>query len=106
MNPELAQLALVLTQLEAHHPDRLAVTRAAMVRLYRERLMRHGLEIAGVSADDARRWLRDHPEYDRGNHNWLGALFRAPGWVRVGRITSTTPGSHGNELRRWAWTSP
>jgi hypothetical protein len=63
----------------------------------------YGEEVAYVCADDVRRWLRDHPQYDTpGNRNWLAAVWRSKEWKRLaGTHESCTAGSHGNDLARW-----
>ena len=93
---EQAQRDRVLTRTEARYGRYLALLRGELARTSRD----HG----AVSADDARRFMAAHPElgWPAGN-NWLGALFRVPGWRCVGTTLSRTPGSHANLLRTWVW---
>jgi hypothetical protein len=53
-----------------------------------------------VSADDARPILK---KWGIEPGNWLGALFKAPGWHMVGFHTSATRGGHGNRIGLWEW---
>lgn len=55
----------------------------------------------GVTADDARPYLLRWRFDERRSKNFLGQLFRVPGWRCVGTRRSKTPGSHGNELKVW-----
>jgi hypothetical protein len=100
---EAAQRELALDLHESQHAERLTVARKAMEALYRRRFSTYWYADCGayVTADDARRWLRDHPEYDTPNRNWMGAIFTRKDWKAVGDHISTTPGSHSNRLRKW-----
>lgn len=81
--------------------------RQRMVVLYQQRLDAQGRELAYVTADDARLILDTDPKVpgpDELNRNFLGALFKAPGWQPTGQyIKSRTAGSHANRLLCWRW---
>jgi hypothetical protein len=63
-----------------------------------------------VTADDAVRILKESkvvPRTEDGEEeprNWLGALFREPGWVFTGRtVPSVRPEANGRHVRAWRW---
>jgi hypothetical protein len=74
-----------------------AENRGALLRSLRLALM---LKCRPVSADDVRPILQ---EWGIPPGNWLGALFKAPGWHMVGFHTSSTRGGHGNRIGLWEW---
>lgn len=83
--------------------------RDRMRRLYKiRRLTPMGGE-AYVTADDARIELdaaieRGEFERPQGKLNFLGSLFKAPGWeTEGGFIKSRTSGSHANRILKWRW---
>lgn len=55
-----------------------------------------------ISSDDIRAEAPELFEYtsDR-KRNWMGAVWGRSKWIPVGRVKSTTPGSHANDLRTW-----
>jgi hypothetical protein len=63
-----------------------------------------------VTADDAVRILKESkvvPHTEDGleePRNWLGALFREPGWVFTGKtVPSLRPEANGRHVRAWRW---
>jgi hypothetical protein len=65
---------------------------------------------AFVTADDAVRILKESkvvPHTEDGEEeprNWLGALFREPGWVFTGKtVPSLRPEANGRHVRAWRW---
>lgn len=65
---------------------------------------------AFVTADDAVRILKESkvvPHTEDGTEeprNWLGALFREPGWVFTGKtVPSLRPEANGRHVRAWRW---
>jgi hypothetical protein len=83
--------------------------RVQLVRLYKlNRVVEPGE--AFVTADDARKYLEDAIaagkfERPNGSLNFLGSLFKAPGWETTGGfVKSRTRGSHANRLLKWKWT--
>ena len=80
--------------------------RVQMVRLYRVSKLVEQHEEPFVTADDARKILAEAIEAGTVARpkcmNFLGSLFKAPGWVPAGGfIKSKTPGSHANRLVKW-----
>ena len=53
-----------------------------------------------VCADDLRRYANKHNDQP-GHVNGWGAVFRAPGWVAIGRKKSTTPTAHARWIMVW-----
>lgn len=114
---EVAERDHALASLEERRGAYLKLIRAAMGRLYGERVyaVRHGIgwwdrdgsaeAVAWVSADDARRYFEALNPPAELSRNFLGQVFREAGWVALPgrRILSTTPGSHANELKCWAF---
>lgn len=91
-------------------------SRAPLLRVLRNRLKltydlrvrKHGFE-AFVTADDAATLLKELP-VDRdseGNalpRNWMGALFKEPGWKFTGRtVPSLRPEANGRHVRCWRY---
>lgn len=107
INPEIDVRNRVLEAMEANYKPLLDWLRDRMQRLYLDRLCHQGRELAFVTADDARLILDTDPQIpgpDRLCRNFLGQLFRAPGWSTTGQIRrSSTPGSHGNLLMCWRY---
>jgi hypothetical protein len=94
----------VLADLGGRNADVLAWLRKRLAVIYRIRREDVGRENAYVSADDARKLIDRMPEFQGKCMNFLGALFKAPGWKPTGNYhTSTTPGSHANKLVCWRW---
>lgn len=104
-NPELVLRDAVLAALEGRYHSLLEYLRRRLRGLYEQRLERQGRELAHVTADDARLILDSDPNVpppDRLCRNFLGQLFRSPGWQATGSIIrSHTAGSHGNLLFCW-----
>lgn len=101
------QARTILKRAERESRRWLDSLRNAMRQLYDERVIAQGAE-AFVTADDARRLMRKRTwlQPPAGvSMNAMGALFRAKGWTKLpgGKHNSRTPGSHGNDLDRWAW---
>ena len=95
----------VLAHLEREHGPLLGRLRCGLVRIYRFRLADVGYGNAFVTADDARRLLDGYRGDKPACNNFLGTLFKAPGWQFTGqRWKSRTPGSHANELKCWRYT--
>lgn len=66
-----------------------------------------------VTADDAVKILRESkvvPTNDDGTEeerNWMGALFKEPGWRYTGRtVPSLRDESNGRHVRCWRWEEP
>lgn len=96
-------------------------SRAPLIRFLRTRLMflykerafdqRHNPSAdIFVTADDAVRILKDRnivPTDDDGEdepRNWLGALFKNPGWRYTGRsVPSLRKELNGRHVRCWRW---
>lgn len=77
----------------AHHTD---------LRLAREIARELGRDGSEVCADDLRIALaQQHPECLQGCLNYLGSVFKGPGWRFAGYVKSRTRGSHGNRLCSW-----
>lgn len=62
-----------------------------------------------VTADDAVAILRESkvvPHTEDGEEeprNWMGALFKEPGWRMVGSVPSLRPEANGRHVRCWRW---
>jgi len=103
-NPELEKRDEVLDQHEVNYGELLTALRKVLVTIYRFRAECDGSANAFVCADDARAVLDRMPGMDGVNRNFLGQLFRAPGWRATGqRVKSKTEGSHGNDLMAWRY---
>jgi hypothetical protein len=62
-----------------------------------------------VTADDARAVLAElerHGVALPANRNFLGALFKAPGWRAVGSRKSRSPGRHASRILAWEHREP
>jgi hypothetical protein len=70
--------------------------------LYRDRRDRDPSS-AWVSVIDARRvYRRTHPQDPKEDLRWLGGLFRARGWVKVGRqALNSDEGNHARPVECW-----
>lgn len=77
--------------------------RSQMRQLYLDRSALHGTG-ARVSPDDARAFFESLSPPAGLSRNFLAQVFREPGWTVVGSHVSTTKGSHGNDLKAYAWT--
>jgi hypothetical protein len=87
-----------LQQHDGNYWDVLAACRKEMERIAKG----SGRE---VSADDARFFLDQHPEYDTGERlDWLGSLFRDGNWQATGWIQSKHPANHARMMRSWTYT--
>ena len=95
----------VIDHLNREYGPLLDRLRAGLVKVYRFRVLDVGAANAYVTADDARRLLDGYRGAKPACNNFLGSLFRAPGWQFTGdRVRSRTPGSHSNELKCWRYT--
>lgn len=104
-NPELEIRDAVLACLEDNYEPLLEWIRQRMRALYAQRLDKQGYELAQVCADDARALIDAEPRLKGVRRNFMGQLFKAPGWVWTGAFTkSRTAGSHGNLLMCWRWS--
>ena len=98
-----------VARMKREHRGWLDRMRAELVRVFEHRVLSWGGAEAYVTADDARALIRSYPDrfgLPAGAHmNLMGALFRARGWARseARDHTSSTDGSHGNDLYRWRW---
>ena len=96
---ELKARDRILESLESTHGSVLNALRTELKVIYENRVITYGEDVAFVTADDARRILRGW-EVKAGN--WMGSLFRDGKWEFAGEYhLSTTPGSHGNTIKRW-----
>lgn len=86
--------------LRAHLLYRLRHHMTVVYRVREEKAPGHGY----VCADDARRLLESWPEVPPPevlSRNFMGSLFRTAEWVASGWTESSTPGSHGRQVRTW-----
>ena len=101
---ELAKRDAVLSAHEDNYRGVLVELRH-LLRLRYKWLKHQFGDAAFVTADDAREFLRFNPVFAGrtfASMNWLGQLFRDGEREKTGdRITSKTPGSHGNDLLCW-----
>lgn len=97
----------VLTNLSREELRRayLEALREEMRKLYRRRRMDPEVGEPAVCADDAREVFEswNPPPPDDLSRNFLAAIWLPDCWVPVGRTRSNTPGSHGNEIRTYAY---
>jgi hypothetical protein len=110
--PERAKAESVLDRMARERRAWLERMRAALAGLYEHRVTTWGAlrHPAFVTADDARRLMRDMPDLalpEGASPNTMGALFRTREWECIDRgHVSTTIGSHGNLLARWRYVGP
>jgi hypothetical protein len=97
LDDALARKAAGLDRVEATHPDFVPRLRAAVKA--------HAQRYGTVTADDVRR-LADQLGLRPRHPNAWGAVFRGPGWIRVGERVSETPSNHGHRNPVWAWREP
>lgn len=90
----LARKVVGLDRVEATHPDFVARLRAAA----KAHALRHGT----VHIDDIRRMAAALGLRPRHPNAW-GAVFRGPGWGKVGERASAIPSNHGHVSPLWAW---
>lgn len=84
----------------------LRMVRARMRAIYRSRVGAYGADHprACVRPDDARAYFETLNPPAGMSRNFLGAVFREPGWTVVGEYRSGTDRSHGNKLNEYRWT--
>jgi hypothetical protein len=87
----------------------LAHLRDYALELYNRRVASMGDE-AAVTPDDVRRYFEHEmrpppPPPEELSRNFLAGVFRGRAWREVGRTISKTPGSHGNEIRKYVPTT-
>jgi hypothetical protein len=101
-NPEEVIRDEILSDLATRNADLLNYLRGRLKVTYRFLVEDVGREFAYVTADDARRILDADRRFDGVCRNFLGALFKGPGWKSTGAFhKSRTPGSHANRLLCW-----
>lgn len=83
-----------LARVEAHQAD--------FVQRLRQEAIRWALTHGSVTADDVRRRAAVLGLQAPHRNAW-GAIFRGPGWRRVGDAPSSIPTNHGHRNPRWAW---
>lgn len=85
----------VMQRYETWHEKRLRICREAMVEVLGRKQNEYGAQ-ASVSANDLRRWLEQHPQWDaEGGHNWRAAVFASKEWEWTGEmVESTAKGGH------------
>lgn len=93
----------ILADLGERRREVLDWLRRRLVVIYKLRCFDVGIANAWVTADDARRIIDADERFSGVNRNFLGALFKVPGWRSVGFHKSETAGSHANRLMRWVW---
>ena len=116
MNPQLG-LALseralghqIVTDLARLRRSYLATIRGRMFVLWMMRVDAHGREKAFVTPDDARAYFESlaPPPPEELSRNFLAGVWKEKGWKKLsgtdGTYYSETKGSHGNELKKYAW---
>lgn len=86
--------AAVLAALEGRYAELLHELRGQLAVLARQR---------PVTADDANRLLDDwgYPPHQQKDRRWVGQVFRAQGWYKVGTGHSARARNHGRLLDHW-----
>lgn len=84
---------------------RVETHQAGFVERLRQEAIRIALEGGSVTADDVRQRAAELGLQAPHKNAW-GAIFRGPGWRRVGDAASAIPTNHGHRNPRWAWTLP
>lgn len=86
-----------LDRITGSHPDFVPQLRALAIA----RSQQHGsVHIDELRVEAERRGLRPrHP-------NAWGAIFRGPGWVKIGARPSAIPSNHGHVSPVWRWHGP
>ena len=79
---------------EARAPELAEILRAEARRISAER--------GWVTIDDVRAFA-DRLGFTAPHPNFWGAIFRGPGWERVGEEPSGRPANHGHRNPRWRW---
>jgi len=79
------------------HPDFVSEMRAVAIALARRR--------GTVTADDLRIEATARGLRPRHKNAW-GAIFRGPGWMKVGEARSALPSNHGHVNPVWTWNGP
>jgi hypothetical protein len=84
--------------------------RAELKKLFQARDLQYCGDHAFVTADDAVRILKESkvvPQNDDGTdeqRNWMGALFKEPGWRYTGRsVPSLRKELNSRHVRCWRW---
>lgn len=97
----------VLTNLSREELRRayLKALREEMRKLYRRRRLDPDVDEPAVCADDARELFEswDPPPAEDLSRNFLAGIWLPDCWVPVGRTRSSTPNSHGNEIRTYEY---
>lgn len=104
--PEKGATAVAELASDPMRASYLRVIRDRMRMIYRTRVRAYGADSqrAVVRPDDAREiFERECNAPADMSRNFLGAVFRERGWVRVGEYRSETKGSHGNDLNEYRW---
>lgn len=86
-----------LDRIEAGHTDFVPILRAEAIR--------HALRFGSVTADDVRVIAARLGLTPRHKNAW-GAIFRGPGWRKIGEARSTLASNHAHVNPVWAWAPP
>lgn len=97
LDDALAAKAAGLDRVEASHPEFVPRMRAMAQAISAER--------GSVHVDDLRAIAAEHGWQPRSPNAW-GAIFRGPGWVKVGARASAWPSNHAHVSPCWQWVGP
>lgn len=95
-----------LDDAQSNHGRDLLLCRNYLREIYAERKRDYptGADVAYVSADDARRFIKKNPHLRIVPGPWLGALFKEEGWRVTGlRIPSVVATNNGRRQDCYRW---
>lgn len=95
-----------LDDAQSNHGRDLKLCREYLRELYAERKRDYpiGADVAYVSADDARRFIKKNPHLRIVPGPWLGALFKEDGWRATGKRIPSVVASNNGRRRAWPLT--
>lgn len=84
--------------------DRVTATHATFVTRLRAVAQAHAQRYGVVHIDDVRRLAAELGLAPHHPNAW-GAIFRGPGWRKVGERASAVPSNHAHVSPLWAWAA-